>query len=85
MNDLITSAARWIVARRLQVPALLFLEMNIPLTTVFHTALLAAEPLGTPLFGAERIEPLKNLLSDRKNIMNLVREIQCLSDAHGAR
>jgi hypothetical protein len=80
-QSLIESAARWIVSRRLETPALIFLEMNIPIVPLFHTALLAVEPIGAPLFGTERIAPLKDLLSERENIRELMREITALSES----
>lgn len=68
--------AKKIISLRLQVPATFFLEMHVPITTIAHSATLVLEPLTTPLFGAERIEDLKIVLSERKNIERLIDLIQ---------
>jgi len=68
--------AEKIIKMRLQVPALFFLEIHKPLTTLAHTGSLFLQPLLSPVFGAERIESLNNVLAERKNIDNLIRLIE---------
>ena len=64
--------AAWLRGRRLEVPAAIFLEMNLPLTAFTHTATLLFQPLLTPLFGTERIERLSGLLADRSAVRRLI-------------
>ena len=56
----------------LAVPAAFFLELHLPLGNLLHTGTLMLEPITTPLFGAERISYLRELLADRKNIERLL-------------
>ncbi|MFN8390013.1 MAG: hypothetical protein U0136_06960 [Bdellovibrionota bacterium] len=74
--ELIHRLAEGIVVRRLELPATLFLEMHLPVTTLIHASTLLLEPLVSPLFGAERVHTFSQLLAERKNVERLIREIQ---------
>lgn len=82
---LVDSIARQIVARRLEVPALLLIEMNRPLSFVASQALLCAMPMVGPIVGAERIAGLSKLLNDRENIDTLLSRIEALAAERDAR
>ena len=71
--------ASFIVSHRLQAPALLLLEAHLPLVSLAHTASLFIEPMASAFVGAERIQSLKHLLSDRKNVEELIRLIEQMS------
>lgn len=68
--------ARFILDRRLEVPALLILECCVPLSNVIHTAALFTEPVGAPLLGAARYKELLELFADRAKIERLIALLQ---------
>lgn len=76
----IDSLAQKIVERRLELPALLFLEMHLPLVTLAHTSTLFLSPLLSPVFGAERFHHFSQLLSSREHIEALIEKIRKLSE-----
>ena len=63
----------------LAVPAAFFLELHLPLGNVLHTGALVLEPITAPLFGAERISYLRELLADPKNIERLLELLELKS------
>ena len=52
-DALIEQLASAVHARRMTVPAILFLEAHKPLTSLFHTAAVMSLPMMLPLFGGE--------------------------------
>lgn len=56
----------------LAVPALFLLEAHKPLTSILHASTLMLEPVLTPIFGLQRIQPLEQILADRENIDLLI-------------
>ena len=79
-DKLIDELARKVTDRGLQTPAILFLEMNKPLSFIAGQAMLAASPLLMPIFGAEGVQKYSQLLSSRDNIELLIRRIEDLSE-----
>jgi hypothetical protein len=77
--------ARKVVSLQLELPATLLLEMHLPVLGILHAAGLFFEPIASPLFGAERIHTLKLILSERKNIEELIRRIESNSIAKAER
>lgn len=75
-ENLIENLAEKIKQRKLEVPALLFLQMHLPALSVFHTGVLAFEPFLTPFFGLEKLNDYKNLLANRENIQHLIKLIE---------
>ena len=76
LEDTINQAAKKISSLGLEVPAALFLEMHLPLVTLFHTTALMLSPLASPIFGAEKITAWSNLLTDRSSIELLIKQIE---------
>ncbi len=80
-----------IVKRLLEAPAILFLEMNKPLSFIASQGMLVAMPMFAPLVGAQRIAELSQIISDRANIDLLITRIEEMSvaqsgaDAQGAK
>lgn len=68
----IAHIAERIIALKLELPALLFLQLHLPLTTLAHTACLFCAPVASPLFGFERVKAVEELLSERKNVERLI-------------
>lgn len=67
-GDSLDLFAKKIAVAGLAAPALFFLEISKPFSTLAHTASLAFEPFALPFLGNERIRILQSLLSDRKNL-----------------
>ena len=81
-DALIERLARAVHARRMTVPAILFLEAHKPLTSLFHTAAVMSLPMMLPLFGA-RARELPAFLQSRDNVERLVRRIEELAGEGG--
>jgi hypothetical protein len=75
-NDLVKDTTRWIKARGLTVPAIMFLEVSKPFSFIGSQALLLAEPtLG--VFAPEGFIPgVAKLLEDRKGLERLICELE---------
>lgn len=74
-HSLADEVVQWIRRRRLELPARIFLEMHLPLLTVVHTAAIFFQPLLSPVFGAERVERLATVLSDRKEVERILEQL----------
>lgn len=79
-SALIESYAQKICSLGLTTPAIFLLEMHKPLVSVFHTAITFAEPVSVPLFGAERIRGVRELLSTRENVEALITRLEWLME-----
>lgn len=79
-DKLIDELARKVVARRLETPAILFLEMNKPVAFIAGQSMLVASPLLAPLFGPEGVRKYSQLFGSRDNIEVLIRRIEDLAD-----
>jgi hypothetical protein len=85
LEAVLERAAKKIVSLRLELPAVLLLETHLPVLGILHAAGLFIEPIASPLLGAERIHTLKLILSERKNIEELIRRIESNSIAKAGR
>ena len=65
----------------LEMPAVFFLEMHKPFASLFYHTSLFFEPLAAPLFGTERYTQVKDFLSNRDNIEQLISSIETYSIA----
>ena len=72
--------ARWLVERRLETPALLFLESSRPLSFVGSQAMHFFQPLASVLFATRDYERLARLLEDRDNFEILLATIEREAD-----
>lgn len=75
-DRLLARAAEVIVRRRMEVPAVLALEMHRPLTFLGSQAMVVLTPALAPLFGLENLQQLAALLDDRANLDRLLDEIE---------
>ena len=82
-DALIEQLASAVNARRMTVPAILFLEAHKPLTSLFHTAAVMSLPMLLPLFGA-RARELPAFLQSRDNVERLIRRIEELAGEGGS-
>ena len=72
--------AKWICDRRLETPAVLFLETLRPLSFVGSQAMLFFQPFANALFATPDYERLARLLDDRANLEILIRTIEHTAD-----
>lgn len=73
---LIDRAVEQIKKRRLEVPAILFLEMHKPLAGIAGHAAVAFSPFLMPLFGFKNVDDYSQFLSKRENIEMLIRRLE---------
>lgn len=63
---MVQSLAHKIVRRRMQTPAILFLEMHKPLANVGGHAMLVTAPFLIPFVGYDAVNDYSRLMSDRR-------------------
>jgi acyl-CoA reductase-like NAD-dependent aldehyde dehydrogenase len=73
---LIEKAASAISKRKLEVPAILVLEMHKPLSFVASQATVAMSPFLIPMLGFERIQDAIHLLQRRENVERLICKLE---------
>lgn len=78
-NEVIESLAKKIAGRRLETPAVLFLDMHKPLSFIASQSLMVAMPFLAPVFGAQSIADLSKLLAERDNVEALITRIEEMS------
>ena len=78
-DSLIDSLAEKVVARRLETPAVLFLEMHKPLSFLASQTMLVAMPFLAPLIGGQRVADMSKLLQKRENIELLITRIETMA------
>jgi hypothetical protein len=78
-NEVIDSIARKIAGRRLETPAVLFLDMHKPLSFVASQAMLVGLPFLGMFFGAQPVADISKLLRDRENVEALIARIEEMS------
>ena len=76
--------ARWIVERRMETPAILFLESSRPLSFVGAQAMHFFQPLASGLFTGPEYGRLARLLEDRANLSLLLATIEGEADRRDA-
>ncbi len=81
---IIEKFARAVVARRLEAPAALFLELNRPLGFLFSQATLFARPFLGLLLPVGEIEAAAEVLDDPASLERLMSRIETLSAERGS-
>jgi hypothetical protein len=76
VDNLIESIARDVVRRRLETAAVMFLEMNKPLSFVAGQAVAAGTPVLGALFGAEKVARYGSLFGSKENVEKLIKKIE---------
>jgi hypothetical protein len=84
-DALVLKAANEIVRRKLETPAILFLEMNKPLANVGANAALMFAPFAVPLLGFDFVNDYSRLFSKRENVEKLLLKIEELSKPQKAK
>jgi len=78
-DEVIDSIARKVVGRRLETPAVLFLDMHKPLSFIASQAMLVGLPVLGMFFGAQPVADISKLLKDRENVEALISRIEEMS------
>lgn len=73
---LIERVATQIEKRRLNVPAIMFLEMHKPLANLVGHAAIAFSPFMMPFLGFKTVDEYSQFFSDRKNVEQLIRRLE---------
>ena len=81
---LMTKLGAWLAQRRLETPAVLFLESIRPLSFVGAQGMHFLEPFARAVFDVKEYERLARLLERRSNLELLVRAIEDAADARDA-
>jgi acyl-CoA reductase-like NAD-dependent aldehyde dehydrogenase len=75
-DQLLDKAAAEIRKRKLNVPAILMLEMHKPLAYISANAAVATAPFLVPLFGFNAVNDYSRLLQKRENIEALIKRLE---------
>jgi len=75
-DQLLDKAAHEILRRKLEMPAVLFLEMHKPLAYVGGHAALAFAPFLVPFVGFDNVNNYSRLFSDRENVERLMTRLE---------
>lgn len=76
VEEVIAKVADKIKKRRLEVPAVIALEMHKPLAYVGSHAALGMSPFLVPLFGFDAVNTYSRVFSKRENVERLLRKIE---------
>ncbi len=69
---LLTNLEVQVRKRKLEVPAILFLEMNKPMTRIAGNAMIVFAPFLAPFVGVDNVHNYSRLLMDRENVEKLI-------------
>ena len=75
-NQLLDKAAHEILKRKLEMPAVLLLEMHKPLANIGSHAALAFSPFLIPFVGFDNLNNYSRLFSERENIERLMKKLE---------
>lgn len=75
--------AQGIVRRGIAAPAVLFLEMNKPLSFVASQSLIVLTPFLAPFVGIDNVYRYSRLLEQRENVERLIERIEQLEHEKG--
>ena len=84
-ETLIQKAADEIARRKLQTPAILFIEMNKPLANVGANAALLFAPFVVPFTGFDFVNDYTRLFSKRENVERLLVKLEANSKPQTAK
>jgi hypothetical protein len=75
-EQLLDKAASEIMKRKMEMPAVLFLEMHKPLAFIGSQAALAFSPFLIPFMGFDNLNNYSRLFSDRENLERLMQKLE---------
>jgi hypothetical protein len=80
-DGILDRIAREVTRRRMEVPAILALELHRPLSFLGSQTLVVFTPMLAPAFGLQNMQKAARLLEDRGNIDRLIERIEEMADA----
>lgn len=84
-DRLIDELAQKVSNRRMETAAILFLEMNKPISFLASQSMIVASPFIVPLFGIDGVRKCSQLFSSTENVERLVDRIEELADERDAK
>ena len=75
-DTLIANIAQRVVGHKMQVPAILFLEIHRPLSFLAGQSLILGSGFLAPIFGPENLQKFAKLFENRENVEALLRKIE---------
>ncbi len=75
-ETIIRRVSEEISKRKLQTPAILFLEMHKPIANIAAHAVVAVSPFVMPFFGFKSVDEYSQFISSRENIEMLIRRLE---------
>jgi hypothetical protein len=79
-EQLLDKAAHEILKRKLEMPAVLFMEMHKPLAFLGSHAALAFSPFLVPFVGFDNVNNYTRLFSDKENVERLMKKLETHGD-----
>lgn len=73
---LVSKAAEAIRKRRMETPAILFLEMHKPLSYLASQAAIVFSPFIVPFVGQDKLQEYSRLFSKRENVERLIKALE---------
>lgn len=83
-EDLIEKAANEIIKRKMEVPAVIMLEMHKPISYIASQASVVFAPFIIPLVGYDNANNYSRLLTKRENVEKLIRRLEVKQAANAA-
>lgn len=79
-DEMIEALAQKVVVRKLETPAIFFLEAHKPLSFLASQSLLMLSPLLGAFFGYSHIKLWSRILEDRDNVERLIKKIEIFAE-----
>lgn len=84
LNEKLDAIAKEVVGRRLESPAIMFLEMHKPLSYIASQGVILGMPFFGPLIGHQRMADFSKILQDSGNVEKLIVCIENMAAARDA-
>lgn len=79
-DKLVDELAHKVIEKRMETPAIMFLEMHKPVTFLASQAAIVASPFLVPLFGRDGVERYSKLFGSRDNVERVIQRIEELAE-----
>lgn len=75
-SDLLESLSGLILKKKLEVPAIMFLEMNKPIARIAGNAMIVFSPFLAPIVGTQNVHNYSRLLMNPANVESLIQRLE---------
>jgi hypothetical protein len=75
-EEIITAVTREVKKRKLETPAILFLEMHKPIAGLASHAAVAVSPFVMPFLGFKNVDEYSQFIASRENIERLIQSLE---------